>query len=114
MLGGDAIPALTNVFVNNMNVRLRHVPELFDGDLLFFEAALDKPAHFPHPEAWTRYVTGLIETHQVRCEHGEMTRPEPLAEIATILAARLDALHPMSVDPEKNRGETRDQPIRER
>ncbi|WP_037880705.1 non-ribosomal peptide synthetase, partial [Streptomyces sp. NRRL F-5727] len=83
------LASLAEVF--SANVRLRHdfVPERFDGDLLFFAATEGRTGHRPDPRDWQPYVAGRIDVHDVPCAHGAMTRPDPLARIAGVLADRL-------------------------
>ncbi|MFD8014401.1 thioesterase domain-containing protein, partial [Streptomyces sp. NPDC059762] len=83
------LAALAEVF--STNVRLRHdfVPERFDGDLLFFAATEGRTGHRPDPRDWQPYVAGRLDVHDVPCTHGAMTRPDPLARIAGVLADRL-------------------------
>ncbi|NUP37589.1 MAG: beta-ketoacyl synthase, partial [Streptomyces sp.] len=79
------------------------VPEIFDGDVLFFSASADGPAPdgpadaaLAHgkEQAWRPYVTGEMRVHPVACGHYDMTEPGPMAEIGGVLAAALDALTP--------------------
>ncbi|MFE5791318.1 amino acid adenylation domain-containing protein [Streptomyces sp. NPDC056503] len=88
-LGGLDPAALCRTFVAAAAAMRRHTPGVFDGDLVFFPATAD-PGHDPvTSERWKAYVTGRIEVHEVPCEHGEMTLPEPIARIGEVLAARL-------------------------
>ncbi|SDI36629.1 amino acid adenylation domain-containing protein [Actinokineospora alba] len=88
-LGDDALEAMTRVFAHNAGLRRTHRPTPFDGDALFFEATRDKPADMPGPSAWSPHFTGRIDVHPVDCEHGSMTRPDPIAHIAAVLSTRL-------------------------
>ncbi|MFG2045480.1 AMP-binding protein, partial [Dactylosporangium sp. NPDC048998] len=61
--------------------------EVFDGDVLFVEAAHSRPGI---AELWAPYVTGTIDRRTVDCGHFEMMRPGPAAEIGALLAAGLE------------------------
>ncbi|MEV7414426.1 amino acid adenylation domain-containing protein [Streptomyces sp. NPDC089919] len=61
-------------------------PGRFTGDLLHFTATEGRDPGAPVPDDWGPYVTGRIAGHDVTCEHLDMTRPEPLAAIADVLA----------------------------
>ncbi|WP_019630457.1 amino acid adenylation domain-containing protein [Actinomadura atramentaria] len=66
----------------------------FDGDLLFFTAALNpaelgKGAASPTYRLWEPYVGGKIVNHDVQCEHKDMTQPGPIAEIGAVVDAVL-------------------------
>ncbi|MEU0940708.1 amino acid adenylation domain-containing protein, partial [Embleya sp. NPDC005971] len=75
--------------------RLAHAftPGVFDGDLLLFNATVDRPPHLPDiTAAWQPYLTGRIECHDVDTRHDRMTQPGPLAHIGPVLAAHLDRI----------------------
>ncbi|MDL4770581.1 amino acid adenylation domain-containing protein [Actinomadura xylanilytica] len=66
----------------------------FDGDLLFFTAALDPAALGPGATApthhlWEPHVGGAIDNHDLDCAHRDMTLPGPIAEIGALVGARL-------------------------
>jgi thioesterase domain-containing protein/acyl carrier protein len=86
----DTVSVIRSVFTTHVAMRRSHVPPAYDGDVVFFEATLDKPGDAPTPHAWDPYLRGAVEHHAVPCTHGGMTRPEPLTAIAAVLAARLD------------------------
>ncbi|MFD7655683.1 alpha/beta fold hydrolase, partial [Actinosynnema sp. NPDC059797] len=86
----DADPdRLAEVFAANLTLMTAGTTARFDGDVLFFTATADKADGSPVPADWLAHVTGGVEEHRVDCRHGEMTRPEPLAAIAAVLADRL-------------------------
>ncbi|MFF2775410.1 amino acid adenylation domain-containing protein [Streptomyces sp. NPDC058052] len=96
---GPELAALADVF--SANVRMRHdfVPERFDGDLLLFAATEGRTGHRPRPEDWRPYVAGRLDVHDVPCTHGDMTRPEPLARLASVLIDRLTPPALRDTDP---------------
>jgi thioesterase domain-containing protein len=87
----EVTSAITTAFAANVGLRRRHAPQPYPGDVVFFEATLDKPADMPRPVTWTPYLQGTFEHHEVACTHGGMSRPEPLAAIAAVLATRLES-----------------------
>ncbi|MFD6003847.1 amino acid adenylation domain-containing protein, partial [Streptomyces erythrochromogenes] len=86
---GEAAAVLPDVFEQNAKLMAEHVPGRYRGDAVFFGATLDKPADWPHGDAWRPYVDGRIEQHRITCTHGAMTQPEPVARIAAVLAEKL-------------------------
>ena len=88
----ETLAALTRAFALNLRRAGRFSPGVFDGNLLFFEAALGKTAESPTAEAWRPHVTGNVEIHRVACRHSEMMQAGPLAEIAPALSAHLHEL----------------------
>ncbi|MEV7600988.1 amino acid adenylation domain-containing protein [Kitasatospora sp. NPDC089797] len=62
----------------------------FDGRLLHVTATLGRAADAPGAGAWAPYATGGIDRHEVAAEHFDLTRPEPLAAIARLVADALD------------------------
>ncbi|WP_369200077.1 amino acid adenylation domain-containing protein [Streptomyces sp. PU-14G] len=86
-LGAESRNAVVEVFLNNARL-LRQPPAAFDGDLLLFRATKGRRLSSANREAWRPYVRGLIEVHEVACEHREMTLPGPLAQIADVIRHR--------------------------
>ncbi|MFJ7068029.1 amino acid adenylation domain-containing protein [Streptomyces sp. NPDC101115] len=86
---GEAAGVLPDVFELHRKLMAEHVPDRYRGDAVFFGATLDKPADWPYGAAWGPYVDGRVEEHRIPCTHGAMTRPEPLARIAAVLAEKL-------------------------
>jgi nonribosomal peptide synthetase DhbF len=63
--------------------------EVFDGDVLFVQAANGRPDQPDTAQLWRPYVTGTLDHQYVHCGHFEMMKPGPAAEIGALLAARL-------------------------
>jgi len=59
-----------------------HRPREFDGDLVFFTAALDDGFHVDPVTCWGRFVRGTVVEHPVDATHWTMTTPDALAAIA--------------------------------
>ncbi len=60
-------------------------PGVFEGDVLHFTATEDRDPAAPVADDWRPQVTGRIRSHAVACAHLDMTRPQPLAEIAALM-----------------------------
>ncbi|AKJ12990.1 hypothetical protein ABB07_24030 [Streptomyces incarnatus] len=98
--GADPIPdgvptrRLHEVFLHDLRLMTSFTPGRFQGDLLFFAAALSDPAD-PYdagrtsPHAWRAHVDGEIHTHDVTVTHHRMTTPEALAQLGPVLADHL-------------------------
>jgi len=82
---GVDMAVLAEVFAANLALMGEATAELFDGDAVFFRAAVDKHAGSPRPEEWRAHLTGDLEVHDVACTHGAMTQPEPIAVIGRVL-----------------------------
>ncbi|MFP1627370.1 amino acid adenylation domain-containing protein [Streptomyces sp. 5K101] len=61
-------------------------PGRFTGDLLHFTATAGREPGAPVPADWSPYLTGHLSTHDIACEHLDMTRPAPLAAVADVIA----------------------------
>ncbi|WP_312033990.1 non-ribosomal peptide synthase/polyketide synthase [Rhodococcus sp. 3A] len=59
-----------------------HRPREFDGDLVFFTAALDDGFHVDPVTCWGRFVRGTVVEYPVDATHWTMTTPDALAVIA--------------------------------
>jgi pristinamycin I synthase-3/4 len=88
-IGQHTIEAAARAVDNHARLQSGFVPGKFDGDVLLFTADLDRASDAPAPDAWAAYVTGRIDAHRVACNHQEMTRPQPIAEIGRVIADRL-------------------------
>ncbi|MFF8835274.1 amino acid adenylation domain-containing protein [Streptomyces sp. NPDC015130] len=86
---GPALAALAEVFSSNVRLRHEFVPERFDGDLLFFAATEGRTGRRPRPDDWSPYLTGRLDVHELPFTHGDMTRPDALAQLADALIDRL-------------------------
>ncbi|WP_433273797.1 non-ribosomal peptide synthase/polyketide synthase [Actinosynnema sp. CS-041913] len=84
-----AVAAVERVFAANLALRARHVPQRFDGDVLFFTATEGKTADAPTADVWRPWVAGRITDHPIPVEHGALTGPHALARLGPVLAAWL-------------------------
>ncbi|MER7325257.1 amino acid adenylation domain-containing protein [Streptomyces lydicus] len=89
LLGERGIAAMLRVFAHHGDLQSGFVPRTFRGEVLLFEATEGKAADAPRPHDWRPYVTGPVEVTPVRGTHGELTRPDQLAQIGPVLAAWL-------------------------
>ncbi len=63
--------------------------EVFRGDVVFVRAAGSRPDIPDASKAWQPYVSGTIDHHAIGCGHFEMMKPGPVAQIGSLLAARI-------------------------
>ncbi|MGA5227228.1 amino acid adenylation domain-containing protein, partial [Streptomyces koyangensis] len=82
--------ALMDIFINNNKLLTGFNPVRFRGELLHFTATLGRDERTPTARSWRPHVEGRIEDHPIACEHRDMVQPGPLAEIAKIVADKLD------------------------
>ncbi|KAF9168655.1 hypothetical protein BGX20_011251 [Mortierella sp. AD010] len=78
-----------HVYMNNMRLAKQFSPSVYAGDMIFF-SAVDSAVD---PSAWAQFTIGKIELHAIDWSHLEMDKPEPLAEIGRVLAAKLEESH---------------------
>lgn len=91
-LSEGAVNAMLRAFNQQVSLLRQRRPSVFDGDVLFFTAALDRAPGVSLPERWRRHVDGRIDNHDVECAHRSMAKPEPLSVIGPVVAGRLE--HP--------------------
>ncbi|MET8842353.1 amino acid adenylation domain-containing protein [Streptomyces rubiginosohelvolus] len=88
-LDREQLTAIVRVFSNNTRVQHALTPRPFGGDLLFFTATEGRGPGWPTVQDWQPYTGGRITAVDVACDHGSMSRPEPLAVIGRAIADRL-------------------------
>ncbi|MEU5426181.1 amino acid adenylation domain-containing protein [Streptomyces olivoreticuli] len=86
LLGDQGLAAMIRVFAHNARLQDDFVSRTFQGDVLVFEATEDKAPGSARPDSWRPHVTGRIDVTPVRGAHGELTRPDQLAQIGPALA----------------------------
>ncbi|MFD8999101.1 amino acid adenylation domain-containing protein [Streptomyces abikoensis] len=84
--------ALNRTYLNTNHLVRAFDHRVFKGDVLFFRATVDTIDDTLTPDTWTPYVTGRIDNTNVACSHKDMTLPEPIAHIASVIADRLRKL----------------------
>lgn len=101
--GDDDVPELAKSFFdktpqimeNNSRLSQSQAPLVFGGDISVFRATVPTEG-FDDPvaaEDWKAYVLGKVDVHDIHCEHEDMIKPEPLAQIGQILAQKLEECH---------------------
>ncbi|MFI9201262.1 amino acid adenylation domain-containing protein [Streptomyces sp. NPDC053048] len=91
-LDDATIEALNRTYLNTNFLVREFDHRVYRGDVLFFRATVDTIDDTLTPETWTPYVTGRIDNTNVACSHKDMTLPEPIAHIASVIADRLQNL----------------------
>ncbi|WP_338930732.1 amino acid adenylation domain-containing protein [Streptomyces netropsis] len=91
-LDDTTIEALNTTYLNTNHLVRGFDHRVFHGDVLFFRATVDTIDDELTPDTWTPYVTGRIDNTDVACSHKDMTLPEPIAHIASVIADRLQNL----------------------
>lgn len=85
----DTVQGVMDTFVASAVLQQDHRHGVHEGDVLFFTATERQVDPTLSHRDWKPYVAGEIENHDVRCEHKDMTRRGPLAEIGRHLDRRL-------------------------
>ena len=82
------LAAVLGVWANNLKLAATFTPSRFDGHILFFSAACD------HAESdarvWETLTRASVDVHRIGCRHGQLTQPQPLAEIAEIITRKVN------------------------
>jgi thioesterase domain-containing protein len=91
------LASVERVTTNNMTLMDSFRPARYDGDILHFRAAAAGAIHQPLVETWQPYVR-TIDVYEMTCTHGELGFPDRMAEVGTVLAARLGP-GPAATDP---------------
>jgi thioesterase domain-containing protein len=86
---GEEIAAGKKIAENNAAIMARHVPGLYDGDVLLFVATEDKAKDAKPAQAWAPYLTGQAREVPVPCGHNLMTQPAMLALVGETTTAWL-------------------------
>jgi amino acid adenylation domain-containing protein len=88
------ISASIDIMANSTRIGLEFTPARFHGDLLLFNSTIERPDDGLTSDSWRPYIDGTIETHGITSKHDRMTQPGSLAQIGSILAAKLHELRP--------------------
>ncbi|SCX62694.1 AMP-binding enzyme C-terminal domain-containing protein, partial [Variovorax sp. EL159] len=86
--GEESVEKMWQVVKNNISMFDRYRPPTINENLTLFVAT--KTFRLPNPDAWSPYVSGQINIHEIPCPHGTMTAPESMAQIGRILTTHLD------------------------
>ncbi|MEV0944999.1 amino acid adenylation domain-containing protein, partial [Rhodococcus sp. NPDC049939] len=82
----------------NSRLMSEYRPKRFNGDIVFFTAAADDSTHLRAARGWRKAVTGTVYEHAVPATHWQMTSPDALAIVGSILNRALDPEGPNSSD----------------
>jgi thioesterase domain-containing protein len=93
-LAPEYVKALTAVLANHVQLTGGFEPAVFDGDAVLFVASRTRAPSGPAVGAWSPYVKGNIEVHDVDCTHHEMAGPDALDVIGPVLARKLARQRP--------------------
>jgi amino acid adenylation domain-containing protein len=89
-LDEQALADLPRATANLIRIVQGTTPAVFQGDITFVTAKDGSPAGPDGPTLWREYVSGTIDSHSVGCGHFEMMKPGPIAEIGSLLTARIN------------------------
>ncbi len=93
VLPADDLPIIAHMlrsFERSSSLAGTFRPRPFDGDLLFFRAAeVPEEQLAPSVDAWSPYVTGRIEIHDVQADHFGMLDQDTRAPIGRVLTRKL-------------------------
>lgn len=78
---------MSRVGANNMCIMAEFESPVYRGDVLFFNAALDKDESWA--PLWQPHVLGSIETYDVHATHDDFHMPAPVAEIFEVINRKL-------------------------
>ncbi|MER7849648.1 amino acid adenylation domain-containing protein [Kitasatospora sp. NPDC096077] len=88
-LSEETLQGVMAAFVSSAELQQGVEHQVFHGDLLFFTATVDPIDPGLSHRDWKAHVDGAVENHGITCEHKDMTRSGPLAEIGRRLDRRL-------------------------
>jgi thioesterase domain-containing protein len=64
----------------------RFVPDVFDGNVLFFAAGRGSGDGVDRdPAVWNAFIEGELEIRTIDCAHNQMIEPEVLSEVGNVL-----------------------------
>ncbi|MEV8510673.1 amino acid adenylation domain-containing protein, partial [Actinoplanes sp. NPDC051475] len=87
-LNGDEQPMVVSALRYHQQVRPRHVPNVYRGDLLFVRATAEKDELLPAERTWGAYVDGRIDEVHIDCTHFQLLDMAPLAAIGDAPTAK--------------------------
>ncbi|WP_256789098.1 non-ribosomal peptide synthetase [Frankia sp. AvcI1] len=79
---------MSKVGANNLSKMAEFTSPVYRGDVIFFNAKLDKPDGSWGP-MWRPHVLGSIESHDLDATHHDLHMPKPVAQIFEVLAGKL-------------------------
>ncbi|WP_227025813.1 non-ribosomal peptide synthetase [Streptomyces fodineus] len=82
------LDAMAEVGANNLARMQDFSPPVYRGDVLYFNAKLDKDEGSYGPE-WRPYVLGSIEEYDVDATHDSLHMPKPAGQVMRVIARKL-------------------------
>ena len=80
-ISDEDVAVIVQVGEHNYNIMRAHKPRRFEGDMLLIVAAEDHPGSASDAAKWKPYVSGEVLETALPCGHGEMARPDMLAQV---------------------------------
>ncbi|EID72847.1 non-ribosomal peptide synthetase, partial [Rhodococcus opacus RKJ300 = JCM 13270] len=81
----DRVQSLFTNAIEGPEMIRGYTPPTYEGDVLFFSAALDRETNGDLTKTWAQYVDGDIHEHPIDVTHGDMMTPESLESIGPLL-----------------------------
>ncbi|KAF9995649.1 hypothetical protein BGZ80_003847, partial [Entomortierella chlamydospora] len=80
------------ISANNSDLAGRFKPSVFGGNVTYFRAAVPSRDKAPlvDPASWAPYVRGEMAVYDVACKHLEMDKPENIAVVGAVVAAKME------------------------
>ncbi|TMR27765.1 non-ribosomal peptide synthetase, partial [Nonomuraea zeae] len=97
LIDRDQLAALVAVFQNNVRLVETARPRVFQGDLLYFTATLDRPASSRALDLWEEHVAGSVDNYDVPVEHRDLLRDDALTIIGHTVDAKLREIERSSI-----------------
>uniref|UniRef100_UPI000A4277B1 non-ribosomal peptide synthetase n=1 Tax=Nocardia amamiensis TaxID=404578 RepID=UPI000A4277B1 len=83
--GADRVTRILDAAVHSVALRTAYQPPVYQGDVVYFTAALDDPTGCVGASIWSEIVDGTVYNHAVSTTHWRMTVASGLAQIADVL-----------------------------
>ncbi|MEU4556992.1 amino acid adenylation domain-containing protein [Actinoplanes sp. NPDC023936] len=88
-LGDAVLSKIPQVVAENARMMREHRHHVFDGAAVMFVAAAPRPEDWLSADAWSPYIDGDLEIHELNTTHPGMVSPESLSIVACELNAHL-------------------------
>nr|WP_280235367.1 non-ribosomal peptide synthetase [Nocardia cyriacigeorgica] len=83
--GAERVGRILDAAVHSVQLRSGYTPPTYQGDVIYFTAALDDPTGAVGATIWGEVVDGTVHNHAVTTTHWRMTTAAGLAQIAAVL-----------------------------
>uniref|UniRef100_UPI000369D97F amino acid adenylation domain-containing protein n=1 Tax=Rhodococcus sp. 114MFTsu3.1 TaxID=1172184 RepID=UPI000369D97F len=82
----EHLERINDGFANSTSIMSRFVPDVFDGNVLFFAAGRGSGDGVDRdPAVWNAFIEGELEIRTIDCAHNQMIEPEVLSEVGNVL-----------------------------